>query len=65
MSSERSRDYLVSLLHKRCGLPRESEQVEFKAMDAVPVDPGAAPKLMRYLPFWASAPREGRHEPGT
>lgn len=29
MSSERSRDYLVSLLHKRCGLPRESEKVEF------------------------------------
>ena len=26
----------------------------------VPVDPDAAPKLMRYLPFWATAPKEGR-----
>lgn len=26
----------------------------------VPVDPDAAPKLMRYLPFWAAAPKEGR-----
>jgi hypothetical protein len=60
MSSERSRDYLVSLTHELCALPRESERVEFKAGAIVPVDPGAAPKLMRYLPFWASAPREGR-----
>jgi len=34
------------------------EAVEARAI--VPADPGAAPKLMRYLPFWASAPREGR-----
>lgn len=34
------------------------EAVETGAI--VPADPGAAPKLMRYLPFWASAPREGR-----
>ena len=34
------------------------EAVEAGAI--VPADPGAAPKLMRYLPFWASAPREGR-----
>ena len=34
------------------------EAVETAAI--VPADPGAAPKLMRYLPFWASAPREGR-----
>jgi len=60
MSSERSRDYLVSLTHELCALPRESERVEFKAGAIVPPDPGAAPKLMRYLPFWASAPREGR-----
>jgi hypothetical protein len=59
MSSER-RVYLVSLLHKRCGLSRESEQVEFRARAFVPADPGETPKLMRYLPFWASAPREGR-----
>jgi len=26
----------------------------------VPADPGAAPKLMRYLPFWAAALAEGR-----
>lgn len=31
-----------------------------KAGAIVPADPDAAPKLMRYLPFWASAPREGR-----
>jgi len=60
MNSERSRDYLVSLLHKWCGLPRESEQAEFKAGAIVPADPGEVPKLMRYLPFWATAPREGR-----
>jgi len=34
------------------------EAVEAGAI--VPADPGAAPKLMRYMPFWASAPREGR-----
>ena len=34
------------------------EAVESGAI--VPADPGAAPKLMRYLPFWATAPREGR-----
>lgn len=34
------------------------EAVEAEAI--VPADPGAAPKLMRYLPFWASGPREGR-----
>ena len=60
MSSERSREYLVSLLHKRCGLPLESEQVEFRARAIVPAGHVAAPKLMRYLPFWASAPKEGR-----
>ena len=60
MSSERSHDTLVSLMHELCALPRESERVEFKAGAIVPADPGAAPKLMRYLPFWASAPREGR-----
>jgi hypothetical protein len=60
MSSERSRDYLVSFTHELCALPRESERAEFKAGAIVPADPGAAPKLMRYLPFWASAPREGR-----
>jgi predicted HTH transcriptional regulator len=26
----------------------------------VPVDPDAAPKLMRYLPFWAAAQKEGQ-----
>jgi len=60
MSSQHSRDYLVSLLHELCALHRESERVEFTAGAIVPADPGAAPKLMRYLPFWASAPREGR-----
>ena len=29
MSSERSRDYLVSQLHELCALPRESERVAF------------------------------------
>ena len=33
------------------------EAVEARVV--VPVDPDAAPKLMRYLPFWA-APKEGR-----
>lgn len=60
MSSQRSRDYLVSLLDELCASPRESEWVGFKAGATVPADSGAAPKLMRYLPFWASAPKEGR-----
>lgn len=60
MSSERSRDYLVSLTHELCALPRESESDGFKAGAIVTADPGAAPRLMRYLPFWASGPREGR-----
>lgn len=60
MSSERSQDFLVSLTYGLCALPRESEHVELKAGAIVPADPGAAPKLMRYLPYWASAPREGQ-----
>lgn len=59
MSSERSPEFLVSLTHELCDLPRKSERVEYKARAIVPADPGAAPKLMRYLPFWASALREG------
>ena len=34
------------------------EAVEARAI--VPADPDAAPKLMRYLPFWATGPAEGR-----
>ena len=60
MSSERSQDYLVSLTHELRALPRESEWVGFKSGAIAPADPGAAPKLMRYLPFWATASREGR-----
>lgn len=60
MSSERSWDYIVGLTHELCAWPRESERVEYKARAIVPADPGAAPKLMRYLSFWASAPREGQ-----
>lgn len=66
MSTERSRDYLVSLLHELCALPGESERVEFMAGVIAQAHPGAATPLMRYLPFWVSAPREGDgHEPGT
>jgi len=57
MSSQRNQDYLVSLLDELRALPCETEWVEFKVGAIVPADPGAAPKLMRYLPFWASAPR--------
>lgn len=60
MSSEHSRDYILSLTNDLCVLPLESKRVEFKAGAIVPAEPGAAPKLMRYLPFWSSAPREGR-----
>jgi hypothetical protein len=60
MSCERSQDYLVSLLNELCALPRETEQVQLEPGAIVPAAPGAAPKLTRYLPFWASAPREGR-----
>jgi hypothetical protein len=59
MNSEHSRDYIVSLTHDLCASPREPEWVGFKAGATFPADSGAAPKLMRYLPFWASAPREG------
>ena len=60
MNSEHSRDYIVSLTHDLCASPRESESDGFKAGATVPAVSGAAPKLMRYLPFWASAPGEGR-----
>lgn len=60
MHSECTRDYLVSLLHKRCGLPLELEQAEFKAGAIAQADHGAVPKLMRSLPFWASAARKGQ-----
>lgn len=36
MSSERSKDYLVSLTHELRALPLESERVEFKVNDAEP-----------------------------
>ena len=36
MSSERPADYLVSLVHELCALPRETEWVEFKVNDAEP-----------------------------
>ena len=58
MTSEHSRVYIVSLLHELCALPREPERVPFMAIGSA--DPCAPPKLMRYLPFWASSPREGR-----
>ena len=60
MSSQRSQGYLVSLTHELCASPRESESDGFKAGATVPADSGAAPKLMRYLPFWASGPKEER-----
>jgi hypothetical protein len=60
MSNERSQQFLVRHTHELCASPRESESDGFKAGATVPADSGAAPKLMRYLPFWASAPREGR-----
>jgi hypothetical protein len=60
MSSERSQESLVRLTHGLCALPRETKQVQLEPGAIVPADPGAAPKLMRYLPFWALGPREGR-----
>ena len=36
MTSVRSPEYLASLLHELCGLPRETEWVEFKENDAEP-----------------------------
>jgi hypothetical protein len=60
MSNERSQESLVRLTHGLCALPREPEQVQLEPGANVPADPGAAPKLMRYLPFWASAPMEER-----
>lgn len=36
MSSDRPADYLVSLVHELCALPRETEWVEFKVNDAEP-----------------------------
>lgn len=58
MSSECSLDCLVSLLRELYALPRDSERVEFMARAIAQAHPGAAPKLMRDMPFWASAPRE-------
>lgn len=36
MTSDRPADYLVSLVHELCALPRETEWVEFKENDAEP-----------------------------
>lgn len=60
MSCQRSQGYLVSLTHELCASHRKSEWVGFKAWATVPADSGAAPRLMRYLPFWASGPKEER-----
>lgn len=40
MSSERPADYLVSLVHELCALPRETEWVEFKVNDTEPQEIG-------------------------
>ena len=40
MTSHRSPDYLASLLHELCALPRETEWVEFKEDNADPKEIG-------------------------
>jgi hypothetical protein len=60
MSSEGSQESLVRLTHGLCALPRETEQLQLEPGAIVPAVPGAATKLLRYLPFWASTSREGR-----
>jgi predicted HTH transcriptional regulator len=40
MTSVRSADFLASLLHELCALPRETEWVEFKVSQAVPQEIG-------------------------
>lgn len=60
MSTKRSWVCLVSLLHELCVFTRESERVAFHSGRHCAGGPWRGPKLMRYLPFWASAPREGR-----
>lgn len=50
--------------HNRAAVSRIiREAVEAEVL--APADPGAAPKFMRYLPFWAGAPRDVGHDPGT
>ena len=61
MSIERSRDCLLSLMHELCALTRESERVAFHSGRHCDGGPWrAAPKLMGYLAFWPSTPREGQ-----
>jgi ATP-dependent DNA helicase RecG len=80
VSGDRSTDYLVSLLRELCKLPRETEWLEFKVNDAEPTAigeylsalangaalPTAAPKMMKYVPWWGDPGRgEERLETGT
>lgn len=55
MSTNRSADHLAS----RAAVSRLiREAIEAGAI--VPADPNAAPKLMRYLPFWSVGAKEAR-----
>ena len=40
MTTDRSKDYVVSLVRELCTLPRETEWVEFKANNSNPVEIG-------------------------
>jgi hypothetical protein len=60
MTTDRSPEYLVSLVHELRKLPKETEWVEFKQNYAEQqeigeyLSPDAPPKLRKYIPFWAS-----------
>jgi len=43
MSPDRTQDFLASLVHEPCRLPRETEWVEFKHNDAEPEEIGETP----------------------
>ena len=67
MSGDRPAEYLASLVHEFCALPRETEWVESKVGEAVEAgliviaDSEVGTRIRSYLPFWA-APRSGAEE---
>jgi ATP-dependent DNA helicase RecG len=67
MTTDCSTEYLVGLVRELCKLPQQTEWVEFKenikeAVEAgaiAPYEATAAPKLMKYIPWWAAATGAG------
>jgi hypothetical protein len=57
MTTDRTAEYLIGLVRELCNLPQETEWVEFK--EIAPYEATAAPKLMKYIPWWAATTGAG------